>query len=438
MANEFDEHYLKSVTALGDASKVVTSQAIFATNGMKLVDSGVVFNSNFYERLIRHKLLPPIDQCLAVENGVTKDQLRDYAKNLLDEDHSPCFDGFRSEPDTCEKMLRAIQSVTLNAPMTFKLTVARDQRNEIFDHSVRLALISLYLAIKNGLSDRELVNIASASLFHDLGLLHVDPSLLATGHKLEKHERHHLYTHPVTAYLILREYPEYHPEVSTPVYEHHERLDGSGYPQGLKGNEISLSSQILMLAEIASAPIKDGEQKNAVRLSVRLKLNPHKFNRTLSNQLIALISRAKSDQIKQIPEKLAQKHASTPLQALMNTLSEAFKDWNDTFLKSATKPASPGQASLLDLINDRIKNLRKNLQATGFDPDSPMASLVQFANDPEILEELEFTAREAIWQLNDIFHEATRQTESLNRDGSSAPLEIQQWLLRTEAALKVD
>ena len=71
MTERYDEHYISSVTALGDTHEVVTSQAVFTRNGIKLVDVGARINSAFREKLVQHKLLPPIDQCLTVAGGVT-------------------------------------------------------------------------------------------------------------------------------------------------------------------------------------------------------------------------------------------------------------------------------------------------------------------------------------------------------------------------------
>lgn len=116
-----------------------------------------------------------------------------------------------------------------------------------------MTLIALILAIKSRLPERDLANVAAAGMLHDIGELHIDPALLRPGHPLDPDAMRHVYAHPMTAYLILQTYPMFHPEISTAVFEHHERLDGSGYPRGLKGEEIGRLGQILMLAEAVNA-----------------------------------------------------------------------------------------------------------------------------------------------------------------------------------------
>ena len=229
----YDEHYIDSVTALGDSHEVVASQAVFTRNGIKLIDKGARINSAFREKLVQHKLLPPIDQCLSVIGAVTQAGLRERARAILDAE--PRFQLIRSALPGIERLLNAFYAMPLSAPLAFKLTVAREQRPEVFEHSLQMTLIALFLAIKSRMNDRDLATVAAAGMLHDIGELHIDPELLRPGRRLDAVELRHVYAHPMTAYLILQEYPLLHPEISSAVFEHHERLDGSGYPRGLKG-----------------------------------------------------------------------------------------------------------------------------------------------------------------------------------------------------------
>ncbi|MHB1076151.1 hypothetical protein [Thiobacillus sp.] len=96
MSEHYDEHYINSVTALGDTHEVVTTQAIFTRNGIKLIDRGASINSAMREKLVRHKLIPVIDECLSVADGVTNASLRDRAREILD--NEPRFQFFWPRP----------------------------------------------------------------------------------------------------------------------------------------------------------------------------------------------------------------------------------------------------------------------------------------------------------------------------------------------------
>ena len=66
-----DEHYLKAATALGDSQKVLAHQAIYSSNGIKLVERGLRVDSGLFERLINHRLQVPIDESLSAEKALT-------------------------------------------------------------------------------------------------------------------------------------------------------------------------------------------------------------------------------------------------------------------------------------------------------------------------------------------------------------------------------
>ena len=157
---------------MGDLHSVITNQSIFTSKKIKLIDKGVKVTSALFDRLSGHKLTPKIDQCLSVANAVTVKMLHDYAQDLLDND--PGLSVLRKHPSECERILRAFHGLPLLPSMAFKLTVASTQRPEVYDHSIRVALISIYLALRSGIhSENDLASLAAAAVFHDLGLLHI-------------------------------------------------------------------------------------------------------------------------------------------------------------------------------------------------------------------------------------------------------------------------
>lgn len=85
MPERYDEHYVQSVIRMGDNRNVYTNQAIFTTNKIKLVEKGVKVDSALYERLISHKLVPKIDECLSIDSAITQKHLQEYARKLLND-----------------------------------------------------------------------------------------------------------------------------------------------------------------------------------------------------------------------------------------------------------------------------------------------------------------------------------------------------------------
>jgi HD-GYP domain-containing protein (c-di-GMP phosphodiesterase class II) len=427
MTERYDEHYIASVTALGDTHKVVATQAIVTRGGIRLAEPGARITSALGETLVQHKLQPPIDQCLAVEGGVTQASLRARAQAILDSE--PRFQLIRTTLPGIDRLLNAFYAMPLAAPLAFKLTVAREQRPEVFEHSVQMTLIALFLAIKSRLPDHDLATVAAAGMLHDIGELHIDPALLRPGRRLEAGELRHVYAHPMTAYLILQEYPQYHPEISRAVFEHHERLDGSGYPRGLKGEEIDTIGQILMLAEAVTTLFeKSWRTHGASRLSVMLKMNRRKFSRELVDHLVGLLHGGDPAGLDSMGEVSAE-----AVVAQLDQLAEVFRSWHGAYQACAVDTPRIAEAPLVGFVNRRIGSLEDTLLETGFHPDELAALTAGIEDDAVALAEMQLMARESRWQVSNILHELQRRRVELGTEGWAL---VAGWVARTEALLR--
>ena len=129
-------------------------------------------------------------------------------------------------------------------------------------HSHDVMLVSRKLAIAAGLDADTAERVACAGYLHDVGLIAVPDLTLAKSGKLTASEWAKIRRHPEWGRGMLREIPLFTDEPEW-VYGHHERLDGSGYPQGLKGSQISLPCQILSIADVFSAMTTDRPYQRA-------------------------------------------------------------------------------------------------------------------------------------------------------------------------------
>ncbi|WP_024955716.1 HD domain-containing phosphohydrolase [Sulfurospirillum arcachonense] len=119
-------------------------------------------------------------------------------------------------------------------------------------HSERVAMYSKKIAEKMGLSEKECELIYKAGILHDIGKIVTPDSILLKPGKLTKQEYSLIQEHVEVGYEILKESPMYK-DISKVVYAHHERCDGSGYPNGLKAKEIPLLSKIMAVADTFDA-----------------------------------------------------------------------------------------------------------------------------------------------------------------------------------------
>jgi len=119
-------------------------------------------------------------------------------------------------------------------------------------HQVRVADLATAIAEQMGLSDEEVHAIHIAGIVHDLGKIRIPAEILSMPGKINDLEFSLIKTHAEAGYEILKDIHFPWP-VAQMVLQHHERLDGSGYPQGLNGDQIIIGARILGVADVVEA-----------------------------------------------------------------------------------------------------------------------------------------------------------------------------------------
>jgi len=119
-------------------------------------------------------------------------------------------------------------------------------------HQKRVSSLARSIAQEINLSNDTIGNIRMAGTIHDIGKLSVPAEILSKPTKLTDVEYSLIKVHPQTGYDILKDV-ELPSPIAKIVLQHHERLDGSGYPQGLKGEEIMLEARIIAVADVVEA-----------------------------------------------------------------------------------------------------------------------------------------------------------------------------------------
>ncbi|MCR4673740.1 MAG: HD-GYP domain-containing protein [Lachnospiraceae bacterium] len=133
------------------------------------------------------------------------------------------------------------------------LALAIDAKdNYTHGHSIRVAEYSKMIAKAYGKSEEECDNIFNAALLHDVGKIGVPDAIINKNGKLTKDEYEEIKLHPVYGHNILSRISE-SPYLSTGAHYHHERFDGKGYPEGLKGDKIPELARIIAVADAYDA-----------------------------------------------------------------------------------------------------------------------------------------------------------------------------------------
>ena len=153
-----------------------------------------------------------------------------------------------------EALIESLGKLRLTLEATVgALGVASEKRDPYTaGHQQRTALLAQAIAVEMGLDPHRVEGVRAAGLLHDIGKISIPAEILTKPAKLTDIEFGIIRTHPSVGYEILKTIPFPWP-VAEIVLTHHERLNGSGYPQGLKAHEILIESKIMAVADVVEA-----------------------------------------------------------------------------------------------------------------------------------------------------------------------------------------
>ncbi|MEO0137368.1 MAG: HD-GYP domain-containing protein [candidate division WOR-3 bacterium] len=123
-------------------------------------------------------------------------------------------------------------------------------------HSLRVAEYAVRIARRLNLEERQIELLRKACLLHDIGKIGIPDGVLNKKSPLTDKERSYIFRHPILGKEILSQMSEFH-EILDIIYFHHEHYNGSGYPHGLKEDEIPLLARILAVADAYDAMLSE-------------------------------------------------------------------------------------------------------------------------------------------------------------------------------------
>ena len=150
---------------------------------------------------------------------------------------------------------------------------------ETKDHTSRVTETTIMLARMAGMSEMEIMHVKHGSLLHDIGKMGIPDSILLKENPLSDEQWGIMRKHPEYAYEMLFPIEYLRPALDIP-YCHHEKWDGSGYPRGLKGEEIPLAARLFAVVDVWDAlcsdrPYRKGWSEEKVREYIRLQAGTH-------------------------------------------------------------------------------------------------------------------------------------------------------------------
>jgi HD-GYP domain-containing protein (c-di-GMP phosphodiesterase class II) len=283
-----NQHALATILEASQTKSIIASRDIFDISGIKLWARDQPVSSGLQRKLLDRQLRNPLESCLLAEDGVTAHTLVRAAEEQLERD-TPLATLLAPH---AVRLLRETSHLPLHSVVQLLLTAAQASRPEAFEHAVQAMLLAGAMMDVHGGGVAELRLALLGGLLHDLGELYIDPRYGENdpSRGLDVVGYQQLVVHPHIGHLLIAQLTNYPGSLSRGIAEHHERLDGSGYPHLLKRDEVSPLGRLLAMAEAALGSLRGAS--SLARASVALRVVPGEFD---LHWLTALESAARAE-----------------------------------------------------------------------------------------------------------------------------------------------
>ena len=194
----------------------------------------------------------------------------------------------------------------LSIDMVRVLVSAIEQKDEYTSgHSTRVGHFAKLLGTELGLDQATLQMLEWSALLHDIGKIGIRDQVLKKPGKLTEEEFEHIKEHPVRSCKVVREVPQLAEALHGVAY-HHEHWDGSGYPEGLAGEQIPLPARIIQVADVFDALTSTRSYRKAFQWTKALEILQQEAGTTVDPNLCATFCRLIRRIASQQPELLEQ------------------------------------------------------------------------------------------------------------------------------------
>jgi len=393
-----NSHYLDQVIAVGASHGVEVSEDIVARNGMKLLARGARIDAVVRDRLLQHKLRKPLEECVRVVDGVIPERFGPVADRLLEQ--HPLLRAMCATV-AAQPIPASLVKLRLSVPMQSLLTVYCEFQENRLEHTVGVAMLAFALARKllPGEIDRHRT-LAMAGLVHDVGELYIDPTYLRRDTRLGPQEWKHIAVHPLVGHRVLRDMVGAGAGIADAVLNHHERLDGFGYPRGIAGDALPLDGQILAVAEWLMALIESGRAP-LVRASVATRLIQGEFGQAVLDKLAFAAHAVEEEQ--EPAATPAPLEDAVPRVLRIARIMRRFRESQD-WIFERIREASPPLKLALEVGLERMLRIQKAFSMTGLDAHNPQQLLheLEALHDTAVHVEVMTVVRELEWRLREL------------------------------------
>ncbi len=294
--NEFDplkpDSYAKHLSDLNKTKNVVTSENIYNQKGALLVKSGESLAPGVTEKLIKHRLMKPLQDSVHIKDGYNGEKLYNHISEWI-KNHDDLM-AIHTQ-NQIDRPLKAMCNLyAKHKTLQQMLTVLASQIPKAFEKGCFCAWLSIGISQKLQLPPSEASAIFIAALCHDIGLLHIPPEIVNKTGQYDSKEWRTMQNHTVIGHAITKSISGIHKIIPRAILEHHESCDGTGYPAGRIEERLIPAGQIIAICDTLH-PLRfkgSKESTNLKCLQPFLQINQRMYMYKNYTAIASLINKA--------------------------------------------------------------------------------------------------------------------------------------------------
>jgi HD-GYP domain-containing protein (c-di-GMP phosphodiesterase class II) len=244
---------------------MILAKSLYGTGGVLLLQRGEKLKTEFISHLVNHGfqgvyIRDKLSKEIQIVN-IVSDELRNSAEKVVraifeEVQTSGCM---KELTDAAESTVHKItEEIIRNKDLMVNMIDLKSYDNYTYRHSVNVGILSIILGASIGMTLTQLYRLGLSAMLHDIGKVFIDREIITKPEQLSDEEFEEIKRHPLLGYNYLQSRPYTFPSISlTGILDHHERIDGSGYPRGLSDKEISMFGRIISITDVYDAMTSD-------------------------------------------------------------------------------------------------------------------------------------------------------------------------------------
>lgn len=252
---------------------MVVAKSILGSSGQILLKAGTELKSQYLLYLnklgINHLYIRDERIADIIVDDVVSDETRHNArvlvKDLIKKYHLPSASskGVKLDEELSKTIAQIVDELLKSDSAMMQLSDIRTVSDYLFAHSVNCSIMASLIAAKMDYNKKTMRQIALGALLHDIGMAAVPENIINKPGKLTDDERATIANHPVYGYEMFKKSPLFHGLAGAMILQHHERINGTGYPHNLCGDDINTAAQIMGIVDAFDALTSDRPYRKA-------------------------------------------------------------------------------------------------------------------------------------------------------------------------------